>query len=256
MSTTPFAWPNGTTAAVSLTYDDALPCHYEHVAPVLEAAGLRGTFYTPIYGTLMTDPTPWRELAGRGHELGNHTIFHPCRSDCLGNADWLGEWRDLIHYTPTRWKQEVQVANFVLSLLDGKPAGQRTFGNTCHDNYLGPRDNRVCLEPMIAELFVAARGQHTGLAVDPQKANLNNLGCESGDRTPFEELRGKIETKALATSGWLIFCMHGVGPNTHSIRTEIDDHQKLVDYLSGNRARIWTAPVVEVAGYLRAHAGQ
>ena len=40
-----FRWPEGRRCAVSLTYDDALPVHYEHVGPRLEAHGLRGTFY-------------------------------------------------------------------------------------------------------------------------------------------------------------------------------------------------------------------
>ena len=44
MSDEPFAWPEGEKGAVSFTYDDALPCHYEVVAPAWEAHVLQVTF--------------------------------------------------------------------------------------------------------------------------------------------------------------------------------------------------------------------
>lgn len=61
---------------MSISYDDALPCHYEVVA--------------------------------RGHELGNHTIFHPCRK--RGESSWLADEYDLRAYTPRRWSDEMRVA--------------------------------------------------------------------------------------------------------------------------------------------------
>ncbi|MGB1892738.1 MAG: polysaccharide deacetylase family protein, partial [Candidatus Latescibacterota bacterium] len=69
-------WPEGKRGAVSLTYDDALPVHYEHVAPLLEEHGLRATFYTNVL-SLGANPEAWRQVAAQGHELGNHSIFHP-----------------------------------------------------------------------------------------------------------------------------------------------------------------------------------
>jgi hypothetical protein len=35
MSTDDFRWPDGQRCAVSLTYDDGLPVHYEYVGPAL-----------------------------------------------------------------------------------------------------------------------------------------------------------------------------------------------------------------------------
>ena len=48
-----FQWPKGRQGAVSITYDDALICHHQLVAPAWEAVGLRATFYTPIRSTFM-----------------------------------------------------------------------------------------------------------------------------------------------------------------------------------------------------------
>ena len=36
-----FQWPKGRQGAVSITYDDALICHHQLVAPAWEAVGLR-----------------------------------------------------------------------------------------------------------------------------------------------------------------------------------------------------------------------
>ena len=77
-----FDWPEGKRGAVSLTYDDALPVHYERVAPLLEDHGLRATFYTNVL-SLGANPEAWRQVAACGHELGNHSIFHPCRKSYL-----------------------------------------------------------------------------------------------------------------------------------------------------------------------------
>ena len=82
------SWPAGKRACVSLTYDDALPRHFQEVAPTLERRGLRGTFYVPISGGLLDHWDAWKAVAADGHELGNHTIFHPCRKD--GEIyDWI-----------------------------------------------------------------------------------------------------------------------------------------------------------------------
>jgi hypothetical protein len=71
-------WPNGAKAAVCLTYDDALDGHLDVAIPQLDAAGLKGTFFcTGNSPTLYSRMEEWRKAASNGHELGNHTLFHP-----------------------------------------------------------------------------------------------------------------------------------------------------------------------------------
>jgi peptidoglycan/xylan/chitin deacetylase (PgdA/CDA1 family) len=69
-----FHWPRNQRAAVTLTYDDALPVHWQHVGPELESAGLRGTFNVMPHATFDKHVEQWREMAARGHELGNHLL--------------------------------------------------------------------------------------------------------------------------------------------------------------------------------------
>src|SRR5450631_3821138 len=111
-------WPAGRRCAVSITFDDALPVHHELAGPALEALGMRGTFYLHITAAPCSDPMPWQALAVRGHELGNHSLFHPCRRKAAHRA-WLDKAFDLRRYEPIRFQKEVRVANAFLKLIDG-----------------------------------------------------------------------------------------------------------------------------------------
>jgi hypothetical protein len=98
----PFLWPNGAKAAVVLSYDDGVDVDLDNVAPDLEAAGLRGTFFVPGHSESLAKRLPeWRALAARGHEIGNHAIFHPClRTVPQGGRDWVRPEYALESYSP------------------------------------------------------------------------------------------------------------------------------------------------------------
>jgi hypothetical protein len=253
---TTFAWPDGRRAAVSITYDDARPSHHEIAGPALEAFGLRATFYTPIIRVgqpvngLICDPEPWKELAARGHELGNHSLVHPCHAQ--KEWTWLPEEYDLASYTPLRWMDEMRAANFTLSLLDGKT--ERTFGNTCCHNEIGQGETERSLEPLIEELFVAGRGDLNDQIVDVESVNYNSLGHFSGDTSygdqSFENVRHQIDS-TVESGGWIIYMIHAVGEKDYGLYIALEEHTKLVNYLGENQESIWTAPVVTVANHLK-----
>jgi sialate O-acetylesterase len=70
---------NGKQAAVVLTYDDGLNVHLSNAIPALDSANLKGTFYISDYfGGLQGQLTRWKTAAVHGHELANHTVYHPC----------------------------------------------------------------------------------------------------------------------------------------------------------------------------------
>ena len=88
-------WPNGASVAVSLTYDDALDSQLDHAVPALETFGFKATFYVTVGSASVRDRlNEWRSLARSGHELGNHTIYHPCRAS-LPDRDWVEPQHDL-----------------------------------------------------------------------------------------------------------------------------------------------------------------
>ncbi len=242
-----FSFPQGRRAAISLTYDDALPVHHEEVSPALEAHGLRGTFYTPINSNLVDDPDAWRRVAGAGHELGNHTIFHPCRKRYDGTMDWLDDGHDLRRYTLERWQREVGLANRILALIDRRTI--RSFGNTCHHTTVGPDEHAQPIEPHILKFFSAARGPVTQQVINPQAANLESLGCFSADGRSFDQIRPEID-RAIEQRGWIIYCAHGIGRDSHLI-WDAEEHELTLEYLRDRSADLWAAPLTDVAEHIQ-----
>ena len=80
-------WPDGKKAAVVFTYDDGLDCHLDVAVPQLDEFGFKGTFFcTGNSKSLFNRMEEWREITQKGHELGNHTLFHPCNGE---KQDWV-----------------------------------------------------------------------------------------------------------------------------------------------------------------------
>jgi peptidoglycan-N-acetylglucosamine deacetylase len=241
---TNFTWPEGRKCAVSLTYDDALPIHYQYVAPALEARGLRGTFFLLISGDPINNPERWGDLAARGHELGNHSLFHPCRRQPPENYQWLDPSFDTRTYTPTRLQLELRLANFVLYLLDGKR--QRTFGSPCSETYIGPDELRIPISDVARKDFVAARGAMTDQMVEINtELDLMNVGHCTAEARSFDDLRAEINA-AKNVSAWLVYMIHGVGRETNELYIERDVHETLLDFLAADK-EIWVKPFINVA---------
>lgn len=242
-------WPHEARCAVSLSYDDSVPIHHLSVAPELEKHGLRATFYLSV--KTIESPDAWKAVATKGHELGNHSLFHPCRRTKEFQS-WLPAHYDLADYTPGRFRDELAVTNFVLDLLDGgKP---RTYGNNCTNLTIGRGEDEQPMDPILADLFVAARGTITNQPVDPQQPAFTRLGHYNGDGKTFAQLRAEIES-ARARGEWIIYMFHGVGEGTHNLYIEDDVHRQLLKWLDQERHTIWTAPVVEVAMHLQSKMG-
>jgi peptidoglycan-N-acetylglucosamine deacetylase len=242
----PTPWPGEAVCAVSLSYDDSIPVHHLRVAPLLDQHGLHATFYLSV--KTIDDAAAWKTVAAHGHELGNHSLFHPCRRETADGYAWLPEHYNLLDYTPGRWRDELAVANFAIDLLDGgKP---RTYGNNCTNLTFGRGDKEQPMDPILAELFVAARGAITNQSVDPAQPNFTRLGHYSGDGKKFAHLRAEIE-QARAKKGWIIYMFHGVGEGTHPLFIADEEHRQLLEWLAHERTSIWTAPVVEVATRLK-----
>lgn len=235
--------PGRRRCIVSLCYDDGLTCHHAEVAPLLHQHGLRATFYPHLQGGFLADAAHWREVAAAGHEIGNHTLFHPCY-----DAKWLDRTYHLRHYTPQRWNDEVKLANAVLHLVDG--CTLRTFGNTCHDNLLGEGAGLVRLDTLAPQHFVAARGEHTRRPVDLAAPNWFNLGNRGIDGCKFDELRSELD-ELRTRGGWLIYTLHGVGGRADSLHIAENEHHRLIEWLATRQDDIWVAPVRTVALALR-----
>jgi peptidoglycan-N-acetylglucosamine deacetylase len=242
---TPGPW-HGKKCAIVLTYDDALQAHLDHVAPLLDSLGFKATFYVPVAFPGFRDRLPgWSSLAKQGHELGNHTIFHPCDSRQAGR-EWVAPEYDLRTYSVRRMVDEVRMANTLLQSLDGR--SERTFAYTCGDMKAGDSS----FVGSIRQLFPAARGVRWMLQARDE-VDLYDIGAlmvsgESGDDLV------RLVQKAIDQEALLVFLFHGVG-GEHSISVDLNAHRQLLRFLKKQEGAVWVAPLVDVAEYLRKTRG-
>src|SRR5215471_21544100 len=141
----------GKKCAVVLTYDDAMVQHLDNAIPVLDSLGLKATFYlSAYYPGCRNRLNDWKKVSTNGHELGNHTLFHPCVGDKPGR-EWVAPDYKMNNYTVKRMVDETRMTNVFLEALDGKT--KRTFAFTCGDMKIGDTN---FIEQMKND-FVAAR---------------------------------------------------------------------------------------------------
>ena len=239
-------WPGGARCAVVLTYDDGLDEHLDNAAPDLESHGFRGTFFAPGQSeSLYLRTDQWRALAARGHELGNHSIFHPCIYDHGEKKyDWLPPYAHLEDYSVDRLLDELVAANTLLKAIDGN--SERTYGYTCSDTLAGNLSFVEDIEPM----FVAARtGDNT---VVPDMSTLDTYLVPSWCvvNPEFDELKAFVD-KAAEMSTMAVFMFHGCGGG-HRLDISRENHQKLLDYLAANPDKFYVDTFINTMKHVKA----
>ena len=232
----------GKPCAVVLTYDDALNVHLDTVIPLLDSLGFRATFYVSgYYPAFRGRVKDWSAAAERGHELGNHTLFHPCVGGTAGR-EWVRPEYDLNAYTTRRLLDEIRMAQTVLGVMDGgKP---RTFAYPCGDTTAGGSS----YVDSIRTEFPGARGVGHGLQ-RLDEIDRYNVGSVVVDGQSGDDLIGRVR-EGTARNALVVFLFHGVG-GEHPMNVSAADHRKLLMYLKENEREIWIAPLVDVVTFLR-----
>ncbi|MGH8062521.1 MAG: polysaccharide deacetylase family protein, partial [Pseudoxanthomonas sp.] len=225
-----FAWPEGRKAAVSLAYDDALDSQLDNAIPALDRHGLKGSFYLQ----LSRDPVrlrleEWRTAARSGHELGNHTLFHQC-SGSLKDRAWVEPQRDLDNISAAAMKEQVLLANVMLTAIDGKT--ERTMTVPCGDvmaegvNYIDA----------VRQEFVAIKLGNGAVTTDMWKLDPYAVTVETPVDISGKQLIARVE-EAARKGSMVNFTFHGVGGDYLSISKQA--HEELLQYLSSHRDIYW-----------------
>lgn len=242
---------------ISLTFDDALEEHLDRVIPLLAKCGLRGTFYTHVTAPpFLRRLNEWVSAARDGHELGNHTIFHPATE----RKSWVRPGSAIENYSLDRMKLEIDTANRLLQAIDGS-AG-RTFAYPCSATIAGRygwpnrflhrvglektrwpglveragldwRTTRCSYVKVLEDLVPAARGG--GLVIDdaaPPLKTIDRYSIPSAavDGHSFGEMRDFVE-RGLAAESWPVLQFHGVGGG-HRLDCRYEDFAALIDWLA------------------------
>ena len=112
-----FHWPAGKQMALSLSFDDARFSQVEKGIPLLDQYGISGTFYVSP-GAMLERVEEWKDAVDAGHDIGNHTLVHPCS----GNFPWARD-KALENYTLEEMANELDSASSLIhSVLGIRPS--------------------------------------------------------------------------------------------------------------------------------------
>jgi sialate O-acetylesterase len=185
----------------------------------------------------------WKSLTSVGHELGNHTLYHPCQKSEPG-MEWIKNYLDLDHYTVEQILGEIQVANGFLQSLDGLKS--RTFAYPCAHLHAGG----INFKDSLSRFVTAARGaSEEQLALVPAKEiDLYNVPSWAPNNNTGKDLIDYLK-KIIASKTLSTFTFHGVNGDHMAVSKEA--HEQMLQFLDSHRDEIWVATFKEATDYLR-----
>ncbi len=232
----------GKKTAIVLTYDDALDQQLDNALPTLDSLGIKATFYVTAYASSVQKRLDaWRKLPMQGHELGNHTLFHPCIADMPGREFVPADYK-LNEYSVQRMIDETRMTNLFLQALDGKT--ERTFAFTCGDMKI---KDSAFINGMKKD-FIAARAVRNEMH-QLAEINLYNVDCFMVNNHRFSEMKKWVD-EAIARNALLVILFHGVGGGS-GLDVSVDAHRELLQYIKSKEQEAWIAPMVDVAKFIQ-----
>jgi peptidoglycan/xylan/chitin deacetylase (PgdA/CDA1 family) len=234
---TPFEWPHGKRAAVSFSFDDAFVSQIDTGIPIMDASGVRATFYVSVHN-VEKRLEGWRKAIATGHEIGNHTFTHPC--SC--NFPWSRN-KALEDFTLARMDEDLSKGDeYIQRQLGIKPL---TFAYPCGQKFVGRGEQTASYVPLVARRFLAGRGYRDQAFNHPHYCDHAQLTGIDGDGTPFEELRAQIRS-AVETGTWLIFVFHDIG-DLPQLSVKAATLESLCKYVMDPASGVWVDTVAAVA---------
>jgi peptidoglycan/xylan/chitin deacetylase (PgdA/CDA1 family) len=241
-----FQWPEGKKMALSLTFDDARLSQVDKGIPILDQFGVKATFY--VLPKLMEKRMDaWVEAFNNGHEIGNHSISHPCSS-----SKDFSRHNTLEDYTIDDIIAELDSADkFIEKMLGIKPV---SFAYPCGHTFVGKGRNTKSYVPVVSMLFESGRGWHDEDPNNPALCDLSQLTGMELDGKTFEEIKQLIESSK-NKGKWLILVGHemDLGGKETSLLPTIE---AICKYASDTSNGIWIDNVHNIASYIKDRRGE
>jgi len=239
----PPAWPGGAQAALSLSWDDGRSSQVDHALPVLEEFGVRGTFYV-LPSAIDQRLDSWRRSSAAGHEIGNHTVRHPCAA----NHAWVHPENALENYTLARMEAEILEANAALEERIG--VRPQTFAYCCRETFVGRGAEVASYVPVVARHFVVGRLAASDGCNIPGRFDLAQTWSTTMDNQPAARMCAQVDA-AVARGGWLIFNGHELAPEAAFQTTSTEALRDVLRY-ARNLPGLWIDTVAAVGRHHRA----
>lgn len=235
-------WPDGKKAALLLTYDDGLDSHLNVAIPQLDSFGFKGTFF--LYSGVPEDRfASWKKVSDHGHELGNHSLYHPCK----GNGFQVKSSRFISqNYDVPSIIREIGVMNKLLFAITGKQPA--SYAYPCSETVVGGIDYSDSLRASGLVRY-ARTGEDRPEITNFKDVNFFKVpafappaGSDSGVLIDFAE-------EVLNKHGLGIYIFHGIGGDYLSIGSS--EHLALLRFLDEHSDEIWVATFSEVMEYIQ-----
>jgi peptidoglycan/xylan/chitin deacetylase (PgdA/CDA1 family) len=235
-----FRWPEGKRAAISLTFDDARYSQVSRGLPILDEYGTNATFYVSIR-PMEARLEAWKAAVANGHEIGNHSLVHPCSGNFPFSRD-----KALEDYTLDQMRSELRQASETIEHLLGiRPV---SFAYPCGQKYVGRGRNLKSYVPLVAEEFLTGRGWMNEWANDPAFCDLASLMGVELDGKSFEQVK-QVMDRVLKDGGWLVFAGHEIGDGGRQTTLE-STLRALCEYAQDPANGIWLDTVESVSRYI------
>jgi beta-glucosidase len=241
-----FPWPNGKKMALSLTFDDARLSQPDRGIPLLDKYGVKATFYLSP-DNMLQRLEAWKKAVASGHDIGNHSVLHPC----TGNFDFSKD-HALEDYTLQRMDTELDSANRIIEKVLGVlPV---SFAFPCGQTFVGRGKMTKSYIPVVSARFETARLWLSEGPNDPVFCDMSQLTGMELDGKSFEQIKSLIES-AKSKGQWLILAGHEMndGGNQTSILSTIE---AICKYASDPVNGIWIDNIHTIASYVKEKRGE
>ena len=243
--TSSFPWPDGFKAAVSLTFDDGVASQHETVIPMLNKRGMCGTVYLTMAdgSSFYTAKERWRDAVAAGHEMGNHSMTHPCCRNL-----WVAP-NGLNTDTMTLEQMEGQIVEAKRRLEDGLPdQREHSFAYPCGERQIGRGVGKQSYIPVVAKHYIAARAVGDGVSInEPTQVDLADIWAPMPVGEPGERLVS-ITERALDQGRWAVLAFHGIGDR--HLANSVEAFAYLLDWLEERKEVVWTDTLINVARHV------
>ena len=238
-----FSWPSGRQMALSLSFDDGRESQWRHAMPLLDRHGVHATFY-PLPSAVRQHLEPWRAAVASGHEIGNHSVTHPCSGNFRFSRNNALEEMSLDQVE----QDELLEANRQLAELLG--VTPRSFAYPCGQTTVGRGTSVQSYVPLVARHFQAGRLFFSEMHNDPAYCDLHQLYAVSMDNIDASGADALLDA-ARAEGGWLVLAGHDAGPVGGRQTTLLDTLEHFCRRAADSENGIWLDTVESIAEYIR-----
>lgn len=235
-----FRWPEGFRAAVSVSFDDSRPSQLDHGVTIMERHGAKGTFYVTM-DSMIRRLGDWQTLVRCGHEIGNHTLTHPCS----GNFRW-SRASALEDLTLDLMARDIDAADKQIREHFGDKA--KTFAYPCGQTFVGRGAGQKSYVPLVADRFLVGRGFNNEFLNDPAFCDTASVAGIDMDCKSTRAVMAYVR-HAVETGTWLVFAGHAVGEEgPQTVLTYALD--ELCRYCCDPGNGVWIDTVANIGQYI------